>query len=198
MNIIIRRDAKMLGLKRYFTGKPCKFGHIAERNTSSGLCGECTRLRHYDYYENNKDRALEYIGERQHKNKDSVNANTRRWRDNNPTEAKAVHRRYYEVNRDRKLASNKYWRSINKPTLQYYNAYRRARILQATPLWANKAAIIEIYTQSVTVTQTTGIPYHVDHIVPLISEVVCGLRWEGNLQIMPATENQSKGNKFSI
>jgi hypothetical protein len=32
------RQAIALGLKRYFTGEPCKRGHIAERNVRSGLC----------------------------------------------------------------------------------------------------------------------------------------------------------------
>lgn len=40
MQIIGRADAKALGLKRYFTGKPCKHGHIAERFVS-GPCVEC-------------------------------------------------------------------------------------------------------------------------------------------------------------
>jgi hypothetical protein len=29
--IISRAEAKARGLTRYFTGKPCKYGHIAER-----------------------------------------------------------------------------------------------------------------------------------------------------------------------
>lgn len=40
--ILIRRiDAKNQGLKRYFTGKPCKYGHVAERFVSSGRCSSC-------------------------------------------------------------------------------------------------------------------------------------------------------------
>jgi hypothetical protein len=31
-----------LGLTRYFTGKECKHGHIAERKTASGQCAECS------------------------------------------------------------------------------------------------------------------------------------------------------------
>ena len=47
--LISRADAKARGLKRYFTGIPCKHGHVSERNTSttgcpcllaSALCGE--------------------------------------------------------------------------------------------------------------------------------------------------------------
>ena len=39
--VISRKDARDRGLKRYFTGRPCKYGHIAERFTSNGSCVEC-------------------------------------------------------------------------------------------------------------------------------------------------------------
>lgn len=50
MNIITRAEAKAAGLKRYFTGKPCKYGHIAERATVNGLCYECSRLKQIRTY----------------------------------------------------------------------------------------------------------------------------------------------------
>jgi hypothetical protein len=42
--IISRRQALDRGLIRYFTGKPCKRGHLVERLTSSANCLECHRL----------------------------------------------------------------------------------------------------------------------------------------------------------
>ena len=44
MNILQRQDAKRLGLSRYFTGIPCKSGHISERQTCSSNCLECKRV----------------------------------------------------------------------------------------------------------------------------------------------------------
>ncbi|MEQ9260940.1 MAG: hypothetical protein RIG84_17775 [Roseovarius sp.] len=41
-----RQTAKSLGLKRYFTGNPCKKGHVAERHVTSACCVECTLRRH--------------------------------------------------------------------------------------------------------------------------------------------------------
>lgn len=56
MNIITRAEAKAAGLKRYFTGFPCKYGHVAERATVNGLCHECSRLKQIkNYHENRED-----------------------------------------------------------------------------------------------------------------------------------------------
>jgi len=40
-----REAARAQGLVRYFTGKPCKRGHVAERLTSTANCLECERER---------------------------------------------------------------------------------------------------------------------------------------------------------
>lgn len=41
MLIISRKDAAAAGEGQYFTGKPCKYGHIATRYTQSGTCSVC-------------------------------------------------------------------------------------------------------------------------------------------------------------
>jgi hypothetical protein len=43
MEIITRQQAITLGLKKYFTGEPCKNGHIAERYLQSSTCEMCIR-----------------------------------------------------------------------------------------------------------------------------------------------------------
>jgi hypothetical protein len=43
MDIISREDALAQGLKRYFTGKPCKRGHLAERRVPNQHCCQCSR-----------------------------------------------------------------------------------------------------------------------------------------------------------
>ena len=39
--ILTRKEAKTQNLPRYYTGKPCARGHIAERKTAAGTCVEC-------------------------------------------------------------------------------------------------------------------------------------------------------------
>lgn len=56
MKVVSRREAKRLGLKRYFTGKRCKHGHVAERNPCDGKCVECKRRRFRLWYVANREK----------------------------------------------------------------------------------------------------------------------------------------------
>jgi hypothetical protein len=71
-------------------------------------------------------------------------------------------------------------------------ARRHAKKLSATPSWANPAKIEAVYAEATRLTRETGIKHHVDHIVPLISKLVCGLHWEVNLQVLTWHENAKK------
>jgi RecJ-like exonuclease len=43
--LVTRQQAIDAGLKRYYTGLPCKRGHVAERFTSTSGCLECVHPR---------------------------------------------------------------------------------------------------------------------------------------------------------
>lgn len=49
-SIATRAQARGAQLTRYFTGKPCKHGHIAERLTVNGSCVVCTQARRLAAY----------------------------------------------------------------------------------------------------------------------------------------------------
>jgi hypothetical protein len=72
-----------------------------------------------------------------------------------------------------------------------YQAHRDALQIKALPIWANKESIKEIY-------KTCPSNWHVDHIFPLRSTLVCGLHTELNLQHLPALDNIEKRNNFDI
>lgn len=67
MEIITRRTAKGRGLARYYTGKPCKHGHVVER-AIDGHCIECQRNAHPEkdrrYRANHPERVKECNRER--------------------------------------------------------------------------------------------------------------------------------------
>ena len=79
-----------------------------------------------------------------------------------------------------------------------YVRARQANQAKATPPWANPGAIRGVYAQAKHLESLDGIPRHVDHIIPLKHRLVCGLHVESNLQILSASENVRKNNKFSI
>jgi hypothetical protein len=53
MELVSREDAKRNGRKLYFTGKPCRNGHICERRVDSRCCVICKRARENKYYLDN-------------------------------------------------------------------------------------------------------------------------------------------------
>ena len=64
------------------------------------------------------------------------------------------------------------------------------------PAWADLNAIKAIYKKASELSKSNGIKWHVDHEIPLKHPLVCGLHNEFNLRVIPARENQSKGNKL--
>ena len=51
-----RRQAKELGVGSYFTGKPCKYGHVAHRYTGSGACSACQIPQVKEYHAQDPER----------------------------------------------------------------------------------------------------------------------------------------------
>jgi hypothetical protein len=75
---------------------------------------------------------------------------------------------------------------------------RKALHKKITPSWANLDAIRRVYIESKLLTETTGIPHVVDHIIPRKHPLVCGLHNEFNLQILTRKDNSKKSNRFVI
>lgn len=107
---------------------------------------------------------------------------------------KAAHQR---ANPDAYKAATERWRERNPHKEAAKAARRRTAKLQRTPSWADLDAIEAIYQECARVSQETGEPHHVDHIVPLQGVSVSGLHVPANLQIIPARDNSRKGNKWN-
>jgi len=73
--------------------------------------------------------------------------------------------------------------------------YRAARF-KATPCWFVEGEDTIIFDEARRISEATGILHEVDHIIPLNSNMVCGLHCIQNLQILTSLENRSKGNRW--
>lgn len=184
-----RAEAKAAGAKYYFTGEPCKHGHIAPRKTK-GACIECLKA---EWEKGNETRA-EYF------------------RQYNKSEAgQTAKERYYEKNKALVIAraqarpaveKRAYKQRYKEANLDLYNtltSLRRRRFRDATPPWISRKQKVEVrqlYQIAMTMSRTTGEQYVVDHIYPLRSEVVCGLHVPWNLRVITQAENLQKSNSL--
>lgn len=105
---------------------------------------------------------------------------------------------WWSRNREKHNAKNRKWCRDNPDYNRAKTAKRRAKKLQATPEWLTQDhynLIRDIYAHAKDCELVSGEAYHVDHIVPLQGENVCGLHVPWNLQVLPSDINLSKSNK---
>lgn len=100
----------------------------------------------------------------------------------------------------RRAAARQKWKAANPHRLVADCAYRHAAKIRAIPKWADREKIAEIYAKARQLTEMfagtpLATPFHVDHIVPLRSTLVCGLHVHDNLRAIPSFVNEAKGNR---
>lgn len=164
-----RQEAIAVSAPRYFTGKPCAHGHVAERYVASKTCVECGN-------------AAANVAKA--KNRQKYVTTSVAWGRANPA----------------KLAEYQRRRNAKRPGQRnlWTANYRSAKEFRQ-PSWLSAAQLAEmdsIYGYCSALRQV-GLDYHVDHIVPLRGQSVSGLHVPWNLQVLPGSENMSKGNTFN-
>lgn len=95
--------------------------------------------------------------------------------------------------------ASKQWRANNYAHVLAKSRQAQADKIYRTPKWLTTADFLRIeqaYAMAKLIQDTTGEKQHVDHIIPLRGKNVSGLHVPANLQILPATVNISKGNKY--
>lgn len=79
MKMGIRKDAKAKGLKRYFTGKPCKNGHVDWRYTANAHCVSCAKMWLLKWREANPQKVNQYSNNWQKRNRPHMNRYYAEW-----------------------------------------------------------------------------------------------------------------------
>lgn len=182
MEVISRKDALALGLKFYFTGKPCKREHVAQRYANNGVCEVCAQ----EYRDSNRESSAIYFKDRYLRTKEIHN--------------KRSLQNYYS-NREKRLEQMKLYGLANRAKLSEYSSFYRAKRTKSTPVWQtheDRRNIRAVYKMAKRLSKCLGVEHHVDHIVPLKGESVCGLHVPWNLQAIPAKLNLSKSNKLLL
>jgi 5-methylcytosine-specific restriction endonuclease McrA len=184
-----RKEAQETDNKYYFTGQPCKHGHIAPRKTK-GACVECLKVE----WQQAAEKRAEYF--KQYNGREDVKDAKHTWYQNNRGKViETAKTRPAEQLREYRNA----WKENNKVQVRADTKARRRKHRLATPKWLSrkqKSEIRQIYQIAITMTQTTGEQYVVDHIIPLRADTVCGLHVPWNLRVITQDENLRKSNKL--
>jgi 5-methylcytosine-specific restriction endonuclease McrA len=195
MEKISRSDAIARGLKWYFTGNPCKSGHVDIRQVSNKTCRSCSKTfgeayRCSDSYRSKSGyiplsewRAI--ISERSVARGDKRSPEQKARR-------KEYARRYmagYVRRPDVRLRSKK------------SKAKRKAAKRMAVPNWFGELDSLvwqEAYDLCKLREKATGIKWEVDHMIPISCNSATGMHVWNNCQVIPAIMNREKSNRLLL
>jgi hypothetical protein len=217
-----KEEALASGELRYFTGVPCANGHIAERRVRDGrcMCCERNRARERDLAAQHTEKAIKAFVRypdlspaARRVGLELLNYADRRTGVSWPSEARmaealgvdarTIRRGKAELKasgllewRQRGYHRAPIYRLLWDKLLQFALQERKLQPIISesrrerarTPRWADRRAISRFKLD-------TPAGHHLDHIIPLSGETVCGLHVLENLQYLPAKENLSKSNK---
>lgn len=189
-----RSEAKSLGVKYYFTSKPCSSGHFSVRSVGAGRCLECSRQRDANRREHKEDMRKIWRS----KNKEKRNATEQAWRDKNRDKVREGQRRAYY--RDHQASKAKAHAAYVKDADGYkVRAAKRRAIKNNADGNHSKKDLEDIRARQKDKCACCGIRLagkgHADHIIPISKG---GSDWPKNIQYLCAPCNISKRDKDPV
>lgn len=192
MKIISRAEAKSQGLKYYFTSNPCKHGHVSKRLVSNKNCWDCALIAKSKDYKENRHARLEAMKRNYRDNAAEKKKYVAEWQKRNKDKVRQYGINYRDKYRDRLKITEKARRERDR---DYYLAKRHERIARqkrAVPGWFEREKIKKVFEKA----RVLG--FEVDHVVPLKSDLVCGLHCWHNLQLLNKADNIRKLNRYWV
>lgn len=101
MKIISREDAVSKGLKEFFTGVPCKRGHVCSRKVCQSRCVECIKQDRSKYYQENKEELISRSRDVQIKNKEHRQKYMQQYAKTNSRKLRNYRTNYYLNNKEK-------------------------------------------------------------------------------------------------
>lgn len=214
-----RKAAQDRGEPRYFTGRPCEYGHIAQRWTGTGYCIECSRERGRRWHAENPEKAALKAKKAYAANPERAKKNRKEWysKPENKEKAKVTREKYKLKNGEAMAAYSRQnaasyrqrfpekakqaidnWWAKNPGRKKTYARNRRAmkRGNGGAHTQADIEAILKAQKGRCAYCRRPvpkeGNERHVDHIVPLIKG---GTNDRRNLQILCQPCNLEKGRR---
>jgi hypothetical protein len=195
-----RSEALAAGLTVYFTGIPCKNGHLADRYVRNWTCVVCHAQKAAKFLPKWREKNPEKIKSYAEKHSKAHAASTKAWRDANRDRCYENGKNWRQKYPEKCNEFSREWRSRNRDAMNALKAKRRADTLARLPKWLTpdeKWMIGQAYALAKLRTRVTGFDWHVDHVIPLRGKKVSGLHTPYNLQVIPATANLRKGNQYA-
>lgn len=195
-----------LSLNQFYPSKEGHLGRKARCKICSGHdiwqlmydrkpCKSCGVEKHLTDFYKGKGR----FGHRP-KCKDCFNSERKERYSKNPTKEKLKNFEWNTKNRDKRNKYTEKYRQSTRGKAVKLHLQRKRELskLKRTPPWLSDKQLKDIskfYLKAKRLTESTGVVYHVDHIVPLQGKNVCGLHVPWNLQVIPSKDNLKKRNK---
>lgn len=155
------------------------------------------------YYTANREECITRATVWQDQNPQRVrDVRRQRYHTNSEVKERAVYRakQYYVQNSAHARQNAKLWRERNGIRRQLYERMRKQGLLGAIPAWFETDKIRDVYTQCRQLNRKFSRKgpdrFEADHIIPLVSDTVCGLHCWSNLQLLCKSENAAKSNRY--
>ncbi len=193
-------------------------GERRNRTGVSGTCLDCEKLQSLEVRERNRAKRRKFVDTKRCCTcKQVLNSNMFNSCKSNfdwlasrcrscDSKYKSEHRKIPEIAEQIAIKSKEYQKENEEKLREYrvnyvkrpevkarVRAYSKSfsrRLRVCCPPWQSRSDIVNFYKS----VKCTGL--EVDHIVPIKSELVCGLHCIDNFQLLTRSENASKGNRY--